>query len=153
MGGFANTHGKGNGYVGKSTAGLVGLRARWAERANDALSDANEQARIDHRSYADRGIQREAQPKLGAAKWVKERIGEVRDQVHAWHQVRHRNGIRHGLEQIETGKPKQECEAVARAVENRRRAHEQRSNGLTTSLKEMVHEHMHSRKQGYQNEL
>lgn len=40
------------------------LRARWAEMTNEALREANVQARVDHRSLAAQGIDREPRPQL-----------------------------------------------------------------------------------------
>lgn len=125
VGGFANTHGKGNGYVGKSTAGLIGLRGRWANYVNDALSDANKKARIDHRSYADQGIDRMPQPKIGAAKWVQDRIGEARDQIRSLALVKQTNAIRHGLERIERGESMRDAQRIARAISSKARAMQQ----------------------------
>ncbi|MGB0714227.1 MAG: MobA/MobL family protein, partial [Gammaproteobacteria bacterium] len=117
VGGFANTHGKGNGYVGKSTAGLLGLRERWADAVNAALADNDSQERIDHRSYADRGIDREAQPKLGAAAWMKTRLGEVRDQMKEFSKVKNRNALRHSLERINSGEAMKEAGQVVKSIE------------------------------------
>ena len=40
------------------------LRERWATLANEALREANVEARVDHRSFAERGIDREPSPHL-----------------------------------------------------------------------------------------
>jgi hypothetical protein len=52
------------------------LRARWADLANEALREANVEARIDHRSLAAQGIDREPRPQLPWAAVVTERRGE-----------------------------------------------------------------------------
>jgi hypothetical protein len=52
------------------------LRARWAELSNQALREANVEARIDHRSLAAQGIDREPVPRLPWAAVVAERKGE-----------------------------------------------------------------------------
>lgn len=44
---------------------LTHLRASWAEAANAALAAAGQDARIDHRTLAAQGIQREPSPHLG----------------------------------------------------------------------------------------
>ena len=41
----------------KSTEWLEEVRGLWAERANEALARAGEEARIDHRSHAERGLE------------------------------------------------------------------------------------------------
>jgi hypothetical protein len=40
------------------------LRERWATLTNEALREANVAARVDHRSFAERGIDREPSPNL-----------------------------------------------------------------------------------------
>jgi ATP-dependent exoDNAse (exonuclease V) alpha subunit len=56
------------------------LRERWATLANTALREANAQARVDHRSLAARGIDREPRPWLPWAALRAERRG-VRNEV------------------------------------------------------------------------
>ena len=50
-------------------------RERWAEHQNLALERAGLDVRVDHRSYEDRGIDREAEPKLGPVATEMERQG------------------------------------------------------------------------------
>ncbi|MGH8298139.1 MAG: MobQ family relaxase [Steroidobacteraceae bacterium] len=52
------------------------LRARWAELTNEALREANFEARVDHRSLKEQGIDREPRPRLPWAAVVAERRGE-----------------------------------------------------------------------------
>ena len=52
------------------------LRARWAELANEALQHAHSAARIDHRSLAEQGIDREPRPRLPVAAVAALRRGE-----------------------------------------------------------------------------
>jgi len=52
------------------------LRARWAELANEALREANIEARIDHRSLEAQGLDREPRPHLPWAAVIAERRGE-----------------------------------------------------------------------------
>ena len=75
---------------------LEGWRERWADQANRALERFGHEARVDHRSYADQGIDREAQPKLGAAAAM-ERRGEVTERGDELRQVEARNAERAGL--------------------------------------------------------
>ncbi|HEY7889876.1 MAG TPA: MobQ family relaxase [Steroidobacteraceae bacterium] len=56
------------------------LRARWAELANEALREANIGARIDHRTLAAQGIDREPRPRLPWAAVAAARRGE-RDEI------------------------------------------------------------------------
>ncbi|MEL6734605.1 MAG: MobQ family relaxase [Pseudomonadota bacterium] len=44
---------------------LEAWRERWAEAQNRALEQAGIAARVDHRSYEDRGLDREPEPKMG----------------------------------------------------------------------------------------
>jgi ATP-dependent exoDNAse (exonuclease V) alpha subunit len=59
-----------------SRAEFVALRRRWAELANEALRAADVEARIDHRSLAAQGIDREPRPRLPWAAIAAERRGE-----------------------------------------------------------------------------
>ena len=75
---------------------LEGWRERWADHANWALERSGHDTRIDHRSYANQGVDREAQPKLGAAAAM-ERRGEVTERGDELRHVRARNEERAGL--------------------------------------------------------
>ena len=50
---------------------LAQRRASWADYCNAALADAESEARVDHRSLKDRGVDRQPQPKIGKAKYAK----------------------------------------------------------------------------------
>jgi ATP-dependent exoDNAse (exonuclease V) alpha subunit len=54
---------------------LLHVRARWADVANEALREAHISARIDHRSLAAQGIDREPRPHIPAAAIQMERHG------------------------------------------------------------------------------
>ncbi len=71
---------------------FVTLRARWAELANEALREANVEARIDHRSLAAQGIDREPTPRLPRAAIAAERRGE-RSEVAERIRERHRQRV------------------------------------------------------------
>ena len=64
---------KGKG-IGRAAPGgfLDQLRSAWAEACNKALAEAGDGARVDHRSLAERGIDRAPQPKVGKAKHAKQ---------------------------------------------------------------------------------
>jgi ATP-dependent exoDNAse (exonuclease V) alpha subunit len=51
------------------------LRARWATLSNEALREANVEARVDHRSLAERGIAREPRPHIPMASLKMEQRG------------------------------------------------------------------------------
>ena len=55
---------------------FVTLRARWAELTNEALREANIEARVDHRSLQAQGIDREPTPRIPIAAIATERRGE-----------------------------------------------------------------------------
>jgi hypothetical protein len=55
---------------------FVTLRARWAELTNEALREANIEARVDHRSLRARGSDREPKPHIPIAAIAMERRGE-----------------------------------------------------------------------------
>ncbi|MGH8290927.1 MAG: MobQ family relaxase [Steroidobacteraceae bacterium] len=53
------------------------LRARWAELTNEALRQANIEARVDHRTLEAQGIDREPGPQIPIAALKRERRGEL----------------------------------------------------------------------------
>lgn len=122
LGGFNNRAAARFGSVNANRVGLVGLRARWDLAANQALEDSGSTARIDHRSYADRGIDREAQPKLGAAQKMQKRDGTIGDQVRKYHRVKDRNATRWALERMQRGESLGDSLIVIKAEERKARA-------------------------------
>lgn len=54
---------------------LVKQRESWAEAVNAALEKAGSDARVDHRSLKERGIDREPEPKIGVAATAMKRRG------------------------------------------------------------------------------
>lgn len=78
---------------------LEGWRERWADAVNRAFAKNGIDAHVDHRSYADRGIDREPEPKLGPLATQMEREGrksKAGDDVRA---VQARNAEREALKQ------------------------------------------------------
>jgi len=71
---------------------FVTLRARWAELTNEALREANSEARIDHRSLEAQGIDREPTPHLPRGAIAAERRGE-RSEVAERIRERHRQRV------------------------------------------------------------
>ncbi|HVN45280.1 MAG TPA: MobQ family relaxase [Steroidobacteraceae bacterium] len=70
---------------------FINIRERWASLANQALRDANIEARIDHRSLAAQGIDREPQPAIPIMHLKMERRGlpsEVADRLRAAYRER-----------------------------------------------------------------
>lgn len=65
------------------------LRERWATLTNEALREANVEARVDHRSLAERGIDREPKPSIPIASLKMEQRG-----VHSEVAERIREGYR-----------------------------------------------------------
>jgi MobA/MobL family len=68
------------------------LRARWAELTNEALREANIEARVDHRSFEAQGGGREAKPYLPWAAFAAERRGK-RDEIAERIRERHRQRL------------------------------------------------------------
>ncbi len=58
---------------------FTALRERWASLTNEALKAANIEARVDHRSLADQGIDREPRPHIPFAALKIERAGKYSD--------------------------------------------------------------------------
>jgi hypothetical protein len=55
---------------------FIATRERWASLANSALRAAEVESRVDHRSFADQGLDREPRPYLPRAVYEMERRGE-----------------------------------------------------------------------------
>jgi len=75
---------------------LIATRERWATWTNEALRDAQLSARIDHRSLAAQGIDREPRPQLPRAVYEMERRGEfnaVAERIRAEHEARVRERV------------------------------------------------------------
>jgi hypothetical protein len=93
-----------------------GWRSGWAEHANRALERVGSRERIDHRSFAERGIDREPEPKLGPKAARLERAetraaanenrpaAPVTERGAEWEGVRERNRVRDQVRgQLELG--------------------------------------------------
>lgn len=85
------------GIAGRSADDITQLRARWAELANAALEHAGRRERIDHRSLAAQGIDREPTQHLGPVASDMERQGRVSDRGDANRQTVADNGERRQL--------------------------------------------------------
>jgi len=72
-------------------AEYVNMRERWAQLTNAALREAGIDARIDHRSYAAQGIDREPLPQIPRVHVILERQGkrsEIAEEIRAQYQER-----------------------------------------------------------------
>ena len=78
----------------KSRALLQECREQWAEAVNEALERAGVAERVDHRTLADQGIDREPEPKLGAAAQAMERCGIETERGRMFREVQERNAER-----------------------------------------------------------
>jgi hypothetical protein len=58
---------------------FTAIRERWATVTNEALKAANIEARVDHRSLAEQGIDREPRPHIPFAAYKVERAGHHSD--------------------------------------------------------------------------
>jgi hypothetical protein len=73
----------------KTREEYANLRERWAELTNEALREANIEARVDHRSLEAQGVDREPTPRLPRSAYEMERRGE-RSKVAEHIRERHR---------------------------------------------------------------
>jgi hypothetical protein len=62
-----------------SSQEFTAIRERWATVTNEALKEANIEARVDHRSLAEQGIDREPKPHIPFAAYKIERAGKHSD--------------------------------------------------------------------------
>ncbi len=67
-------------------------RERWGEMANLRLAELGHDVRIDHRSYAEQGIDLEPQHKIGPAGARREERGENAERAEAHREIARRNG-------------------------------------------------------------
>lgn len=88
------------------------LRARWAELTNEALREANVEARIDHRTLEAQGIDREPQPHLPWHAAAAERRGE-RSEVAEHIRERHRRRLAERRENTQQNARAERTEKVA----------------------------------------
>ena len=77
-----------------STELLRGWRERWAEVANERLCELGHDVRIDHRSYAEQGIELEPQHKIGPAGARRAERGEEAERAAEHDAIARRNGER-----------------------------------------------------------
>ncbi|PYD79194.1 Ti-type conjugative transfer relaxase TraA [Komagataeibacter oboediens] len=73
---------------------LLTWRERWASLANERLAELDLDVRIDHRSFAEQGIDLEPQNKIGPAGMRREERGEDAERVADHLEIARRNGER-----------------------------------------------------------
>ncbi|MGH6613368.1 Ti-type conjugative transfer relaxase TraA [Sphingomonas sp.] len=75
------------------TALLQSWRENWASHVNDRCAALGIEARIDHRSYEEQGVELEPQHKIGAAAARREEKGEEAERVGDHREIASRNGV------------------------------------------------------------
>ncbi len=83
------------------------LRERWATLANEALREANVEARVDHRSLAAQGIDREPMPQFPRTALKMEQRG-VRSEMAEWIREDYRRRVAARLERAAQAAPSRE---------------------------------------------
>jgi hypothetical protein len=108
------------------------LRARWAELTNEALREANIEARVDHRSLEAQGIDREPLPHLPWAAVAAERRGE-RSEVAEHIRERHRQRVAARRERtaqhVTVGLPERPADSAAPKRESPRESSQESPQG------------------------
>lgn len=84
---------------------LEGWREAWALCANDALQQAGNAARIDHRSLDAQGLAREPEPYLGLSRRLRDLGEALRARVGQWVAIRERNALRPRLFALDPADP------------------------------------------------
>jgi len=79
---------------------LAEWRRAWERHINTALARAHLKERVDHRSYVDRGIDREPEPKQGRKATQMERKGKHSYAAADRRAARHRNQVREAAENL-----------------------------------------------------
>ena len=77
-----------------ATSELQGWRERWSEHVNGRLAELGIEARIDHRSLKDQGVELEPQSKIGPAGARREARGEDAERASEHREIARRNGER-----------------------------------------------------------
>lgn len=85
---------------------LTHWREAWAEQANEHLARLDIDARIDHRSFKDQGIDLEPQDKIGPAGARREDRGEAAERAADHREIARRNG------ELITGDPRVALDAI-----------------------------------------
>lgn len=77
--------------LGSNLEELYAVRERWARLTNAALRQANLEVRVDHRSLAAQGIDREPRPRMPVGAWYAEQQGqrsEIAETIRAAYRAR-----------------------------------------------------------------
>lgn len=98
-------------------------RAAWADYSNRFLSDADSEARIDHRTLAAQAVAREAAPNIGFAVYGRLRAftGHLAGRVREFEAVRFRNALRGQFESLKERRPQLMAEFITLAREHGQR--------------------------------
>jgi len=94
------------------------MRERWAQVTNEALRAAGAAARIDHRSFKDRGINREPTPTTPEKVFYAEQRSRVRSQAGDAIRARHRKRVEARLKG---------SDELARVLQRQKQEHRQRA--------------------------
>lgn len=103
---------------------LLLIRKRWAQVTNEALRDAGLSARIDHRSYAAQGIDREPKPVMPRGVYYQECVSGKNSPAGDEIRARYRERLearRHGGKELARVVKKQKIEARHRALDEAKR--------------------------------
>jgi hypothetical protein len=126
--------------LGPAINELLHVRQRWAEATNAALEEAHLGARIDHRTLAAQGIDREPAPHIPRAAFEMERLGfrsVVAERIREDHQARVESRLQRSAQPVAAAaEPKSIEEIRKQSAENWRRwreAQAQPSKGLVAN--------------------
>jgi ATP-dependent exoDNAse (exonuclease V) alpha subunit len=108
--------------LGPAINELVHVRQRWAEATNAALEEAHLSARIDHRTLAAQGIDREPAPHIPRAAFEMERLGfrsVVAERIREDYQARVESRLQQSAQKVSAAaEPKNIEETQRQSVEN-----------------------------------
>jgi ATP-dependent exoDNAse (exonuclease V) alpha subunit len=114
---------------------FTAIRERWATLTNEALREANIVARVDHRSLAEQGIDREPTPHIPFAAFKMERAGkysEVAASIRADYDARVRARLDRAAEREPSAEPRNLEDVRREARENWLRRRTLRNGNATT---------------------
>ncbi len=119
---------------------FTAIRERWATLTNEALKQANIGARVDHRSLAEQGIDREPRPHIPFAAFKIERAGkhsEVAESIRADYDARVQARLERTAEQRAEHSQPTAASAAPKSLEDVRR--EARENWLKMRAEQKSH--------------
>jgi hypothetical protein len=108
--------------LGSWLSEILAVRERWATLTNEAFMEANVDARIDHRSLAAQGIDREPLPRIPVGAWRAEAQGrgsDIADRIREAYRGRVQERMERAVEPAPAATETSDLEAIRREARQR----------------------------------